>query len=810
MKQTTTILTIAISSLAIFFSGCGSSTTSDTTIQTVNGNVAAGAPWSSGVISLRSMASANSREIKTKINRDGSYSVNVTGVDGPYILKARSTDGARQLFSYANSSGRANVNPISSVLVKAATNRDPSAVFNTPNSFRANLNSRIQTARDKLNGALKELLRAHNVPENFDPITDQFEANHTGFDSLLDAVEVELPTAGPIRIKSKANDQELVSLPAVDPTSLANVNLTPVSTAAATVTTAFVSNVIDIEKAVGSFVNLFAQKAAGQTVATSQFTSFFETGTFSGFTPEGLVDYLLSNSSMIANTGTVSSSVLTGTTYLVDFDWINSDNSVLAGGLSRKANNPTWMKKIGNSWKFVPNNRRAAVHASVNYHKTLSSTGTIMGTTNISMSVVAMNRTSADVLTGMDLRNPTILVNNPTSGISSNQTTAGWERFQSSISSFNITPSTDSSLETFLVTLTYNDTNKNESLNVQIPRPHLANSTSFPSLTFSSLTTAIFAGSSLSFSYAAPADFVPSMMGASAYVSFIGGGSTSLGSLNLAINGSSGSFSLSNIPSGQVVAGGSVYLYAKTPNGAEQYEIAQTFSPVVNTPSTDTGSGTSGGSLPSALASKMLTFTFSAAQAGAPYSNGDVETFTFSGSGMLFIGNPGTVFAQSFTVEGSEYIWTHATNGQSIRVSLQNDAINEANLNINGNFAGQFTPNTSSSNGGSSNNSASSSTISTVSDFLGKSISYVFSHESEGSPHTNGDTGNFVFSSQGALTLNGTSIGSSFTTTDNGESYLWGSLTTGTAYKARVMPFSPIIYTYVNGVDKGFFTPTAP
>jgi len=362
MKQSTTILTIAISSLAIFFSGCGSSTTSDTTIQTVNGNVAAGAPWSSGVISLRSMASANSREIKTKINRDGSYSVNVTGVDGPYILKARSTDGARQLFSYADSSGRANVNPISSVLVKATTNRDPSAVFNTPNSFRANLNSRIQTARDKLNGALKELLKAHNVPVNFDPITDQFEANHTGFDSLLDAVEVELPTAGPIRIKSKANNQDLVSLPAVDPTSLANVNLTPVSTAAATVTTAFVSNVIDIEKAVGSFVNLFAQKAAGQTVATSQFTSFFETGTFSGFTPEGLVDYLLSNSSMMANTGTVSSSVLTGTTYLVDFDWINSDNSVLAGGLSRKANNPTWMKKIGNSWKFVPNNRRAAAH----------------------------------------------------------------------------------------------------------------------------------------------------------------------------------------------------------------------------------------------------------------------------------------------------------------------------------------------------------------------------------------------------------------------------------------------------------------
>ncbi len=106
---------------------------------------------------------------------------------------------------------------------------------------------------------------------------------------------------------------------------------------------------------------------------------------------------------------------------------------------------------------------------------------------------------------------------------------------------------------------------------------------------------------------------------------------------------------------------------------------------------TSTTTTTTGGTLPPGVASKVVTFTFCCATAGAPYTNGQQVLFTFSSSGALFLTDQFTRVAPTFTVTANnEYVWTDAS-GLKYSLSLRNGAIHEVNLsNAAGTFLGQF------------------------------------------------------------------------------------------------------------------------
>ncbi len=102
---------------------------------------------------------------------------------------------------------------------------------------------------------------------------------------------------------------------------------------------------------------------------------------------------------------------------------------------------------------------------------------------------------------------------------------------------------------------------------------------------------------------------------------------------------------------------------------------------------TSTTTTTTGGTLPPGVASKVVTFTFCCATAGAPYTNGQQVLFTFSSSGALFLTDQFTRVAPTFTVTANnEYVWTDAS-GLKYSLSLRNGAIHEVNLS---NAAGTF------------------------------------------------------------------------------------------------------------------------
>ncbi|ABQ25935.1 hypothetical protein Gura_1742 [Geotalea uraniireducens Rf4] len=70
-----------------------------------------------------------------KLNPDGSFAFNVSGMTPPFILKADGTTGGTSItmFSVAMGTGTANINPMSSIVVAAAAGvNDPALVFADP------------------------------------------------------------------------------------------------------------------------------------------------------------------------------------------------------------------------------------------------------------------------------------------------------------------------------------------------------------------------------------------------------------------------------------------------------------------------------------------------------------------------------------------------------------------------------------------------------------------------------------------------------------------------------------------------------
>lgn len=93
----------------------------------------------------------------------------------------------------------------------------------------------------------------------------------------------------------------------------------------------------------------------------------------------------------------------------------------------------------------------------------------------------------------------------------------------------------------------------------------------------------------------------------------------------------------------------------------------------------------SAGGLPAGLSGKLVTLTYGNAQANSPYANGTQVRFTFSSSGMLFYGPPGSSNDEtiaSFTRSPSgEYTWADSAKQIAFAVSLRPDgSLNEINV----------------------------------------------------------------------------------------------------------------------------------
>ncbi len=225
-----TIGLLCVLTIGAVTAGCGSGSSGggssnpgaspDTSVsaQTVSGVAATGSPLV-GQVTLRDSSSARRDKI-TVIANDGSFSIDVSDMQAPFLLRASGTaDGARRtLYSFAGQPGTANINPLSSAaLAHAAGVDDPSVVFDKPDPATLDrIKSGMPGSVATLQAQIMPLLDVFSAGSR-NPVTDSFVADHDGLDGMFDSVRIVLSngiltitnvTSGAVIFSARVKDLE--------------------------------------------------------------------------------------------------------------------------------------------------------------------------------------------------------------------------------------------------------------------------------------------------------------------------------------------------------------------------------------------------------------------------------------------------------------------------------------------------------------------------------------------------------------------------------------------------------------------------
>jgi hypothetical protein len=190
----------------LFLTGCGggsSTTTATSTVTSLKGVAAKGAPLANATITL---TDSTGKIISATTKADGSFSFDVTGLTAPFVLKAIS--GTIKLFSVqdtAPASGQTitvNITPITSAIAGVLSTTGKPADL-SPVTNKTVIITKLTSVKTFIQKSLQPSLTVANVPTTFDPINDSFDADGTGFDSVLDNVQVAQSSTNDIFLVDK-------------------------------------------------------------------------------------------------------------------------------------------------------------------------------------------------------------------------------------------------------------------------------------------------------------------------------------------------------------------------------------------------------------------------------------------------------------------------------------------------------------------------------------------------------------------------------------------------------------------------------
>jgi hypothetical protein len=157
---------------------------------TVSGTAAAGAPLVGFVGAKDSTGGASTADILP----DGSFELDITDLTPPVLIYASGIAGgnAYQLLSVVfedDVNGTVNITPITDLIIGNTVSDSPQAFFNNPN-FTVLTQEAVEAEEENLKKRLKPLLDGLGVEADFDLRNSTFVANRSGFDGVLDILEV--------------------------------------------------------------------------------------------------------------------------------------------------------------------------------------------------------------------------------------------------------------------------------------------------------------------------------------------------------------------------------------------------------------------------------------------------------------------------------------------------------------------------------------------------------------------------------------------------------------------------------------------
>lgn len=165
-----------------------------TTPSTVSGTAATGVPMT-GFVYLRGN---NGVEVSTPIGAGGTYSIDVSNLPAPYMLKAVADALAQVEYSFAEAAGIANITPLTTLaLYESLGNQNLANYYESWATYATTVNAeQIEAAAQQILAEFESQINAAGInPESFDLFSTAFDANHTGFDAVLDQISVVIDFA---------------------------------------------------------------------------------------------------------------------------------------------------------------------------------------------------------------------------------------------------------------------------------------------------------------------------------------------------------------------------------------------------------------------------------------------------------------------------------------------------------------------------------------------------------------------------------------------------------------------------------------
>jgi len=177
--------------------GCGGGSSGGGNTATITGLTAEGAALANADILIKGRLGLEASGVA---NGDGEFSIDVTELTSPYILRA--TTQTRVLYSYASTATNTNITPITTIILSQSVETGTSlqSIFNGFSELSiSSLENNLRTALQEMNTAIDD----QNF-ESFDHFSDTFKANGIGYDGILDSLNFAYQN-GSIVIKNSSN-----------------------------------------------------------------------------------------------------------------------------------------------------------------------------------------------------------------------------------------------------------------------------------------------------------------------------------------------------------------------------------------------------------------------------------------------------------------------------------------------------------------------------------------------------------------------------------------------------------------------------
>lgn len=260
-------LTSAVAGL--FLAGCGGgggasgpgASGPGATPAMLSGTVAGGAAVIGSVIVTDSKGATKTGTIEA----NGHYSIDVSALTGPFVLKAAGTVGNTSVTYYsaatvADIGNTVNVTPFTNLIVSNIAAQMAETYFSDPANI-AKIGTLITpaslaAAESNLQAKLQPVLTALGISDSIDLLRSSFAADHSGMDAVLDLVKVEVNTATNVVTLKNAVTQIAI---ATDNASLKTDDATPVdSTKLTGMTPAAVTDLQAVVTKLDGFSALFS------------------------------------------------------------------------------------------------------------------------------------------------------------------------------------------------------------------------------------------------------------------------------------------------------------------------------------------------------------------------------------------------------------------------------------------------------------------------------------------------------------------------------------------------------------------------